>query len=161
MIVHDAQVKKRRRSRFIIGGLAIAGGIVAFSMMNLGSNIVYFYTPEEAFTKFTELQSKVVKVGGMVEAGTVVWKAEELHLAFAMTDLKGHRISVNHKGTPPDMFKEGQGVVVEGKLADGGQKMESRKLMVKHSEEYKKPGDHSTMNKALLDDAMFKSQKPN
>jgi len=74
-----------------------------------------------------------------------------------ISDLKGHEIKVSHKGTPPDMFKEGQGVVVEGILSPDGKSVKSRRLMVKHSEEYKKPGDHAgTPNKELLEKSIFK-----
>ena len=54
------------------------------------------------------------------------------------------------------MFKEGQGVVVEGRIDETGKVMISKSLMVKHSEEYKKPDDHSSMNKALLEESLFK-----
>ena len=136
----------------------IAAAVVSLSFLNLGENLVYFYTPEEAYAKGSELDGQNIKVGGMVMPGSVVWQPEQLALSFTMTDMKGHEIKVQHQGTPPDMFKEGQGVVVEGRLGDQGKMMVSRNLMVKHSEEYKKPGDHSTMDKALLEKSLFKEQ---
>jgi cytochrome c-type biogenesis protein CcmE len=79
-----------------------------------------------------------------------------------MTDLKGHEIKVHHNGTPPDMFKEGQGVVAEGRIEDGGKALVARSLMVKHSEEYKKAGgNHSSMDKELLERSLFKGQQTN
>jgi len=148
--------RKRSKTRWIIGGVIIASSVIGFSLLNLGDNLVYFYTPAEAAEKHSELESKIIKVGGMVKPGTVAWNAEQLELRFTMTDLKDHEIQVEHKGTPPDLFKEGQGVVVEGRLIDVGHRMVSHKLMVKHSEEYKKTGDHSTMNKALLEESIYK-----
>ncbi|MCX6118969.1 MAG: cytochrome c maturation protein CcmE [Proteobacteria bacterium] len=156
-----SNIKKSRATstKWMIGIAVIAGAIVAVAMTQINANTVYFYTPEEVSAKSQELSSKVIKVGGMVIAGSVDWKAEDLDLSFTMTDLKNHEIRVNHKGTPPDMFKEGQGVVVEGTISADGKSMKSRKLLVKHSEEYKKQGDHSQgVSKELLEKSMFKDQ---
>jgi cytochrome c-type biogenesis protein CcmE len=149
---------KRQSIRWIIGGGVIATAVVAMSFLNLGDNLVYFYTPSEAYAKALNLDGQTIKVGGMVKGGSVVWKAEQLSLAFTMSDMKGHDITVQHTGTPPDMFKEGQGVVVEGRLSADGKSMISRNLMVKHSEEYAKPGDHASMDRALLEKSLFKDQ---
>jgi len=152
----------RRRSKstkWLIGIGVIACAIVAIAMTQLSSNVVFFYTPDEAQAKSEDISDQTIKVGGMVVPGSVDWKAEKLDLAFTISDLKGHEIRVQHKGTPPDMFKEGQGVVVEGLITADGKSMMSRKLMVKHSEEYKKPGDHAgSINKELLEKSIFKDQ---
>jgi cytochrome c-type biogenesis protein CcmE len=148
------------RARWIVGGVVIAGAIIGISFLNLGDNLIYFYTPSEAQAKAAELNEQTIKVGGMVLPGSVKWQPEGLSLDFMMTDLKGHNISVHHNGTPPDMFKEGQGVVVEGRISTDGQTLASRNLMVKHSEEYKKPGaEHSSMDKELLEKSLFKGQQ--
>lgn len=149
---------KKRSLKWIIGGIVIASAVISVSFLNLGDNLVYFYTPGEAQAKAVELDGKNVKVGGMVKGGSVQWVPEQLSLSFVMTDMKGADIRVQHTGTPPDMFKENSGVVVEGRLTDGGQLMIAKNLMVKHSEEYKKPGDHTTMDKALLEKSLFKDQ---
>jgi cytochrome c-type biogenesis protein CcmE len=148
--------QKKNSTRWIIGAVVIAGAVIGMSFLSLSDNLVYFYTTGEAFAKAEDLSSQNIKVGGMVKAGSVQWKPEELALNFVITDLKQHEIAVSHRGTPPDMFKENQGVVVEGKIDSSGKSMTSKHLMVKHSEEYKKPGDHSTMDKALLERSMFK-----
>ena len=148
---------KALSTRWLIGIGVIAAAVIGLAVTQLSSNVVYFFTPDEAVAKASTLTDQTIKVGGMVTAGSVVWKAEDLSLAFTLTDLKGHDIRVSHKGTPPDMFKEGSGVVVEGLIASDGKTMASHKLMVKHSEEYKKPGDHSgNVDKQLLEKSMFK-----
>ena len=153
---------KRGNVRWIVGGIVIAGAIVGISFLNLGDNLIYFYTPSEAYAKAAELSGQNIKVGGMVMPGSVKWQAEQLSLDFVMTDLKGHEIKVHHNGTPPDMFKEGQGVVAEGRIEDGGKALVARSLMVKHSEEYKKAGgNHSSMDKELLERSLFKGQQTN
>lgn len=147
---------QKSASRWIVGGIVIAAAIVAISFLNLGDNLVYFYTPDEAVAKAADLSGQNIKVGGMVKAGSVRWEPQALALNFTLTDLKGHEIEVAHKGTPPDMFKEASGVVVEGRLENAGRNIVSRNLLVKHSEEYKKAGDHSTMDKALIEKSLFK-----
>ena len=148
--------KKSKSAKWLIGIGIIAAAVIAIAMTQLSSNVVYFYTPDEAQAKASEISTQTIKVGGMVVPGSVAWQAEALDLAFTISDLKGHEIRVKHKGTPPDMFKEGQGVVVEGSITADGKEMTSRKLMVKHSEEYKKPGDHAgSVSKELLEKSMF------
>lgn len=147
---------RKGNKKWLIGGLIIAAAIITISFTSLQENLVYFYTPGEAVAKASELSSQTIKVGGMVKPESVKWVAEQLSLDFVVTDTNGHEIDVKHRGTPPDMFKEGSGVVVEGRIGHDGKEMISKNLMVKHSEEYKKPDDHSTMNKALLEQSMFK-----
>jgi len=151
---------KGKTTKWLIGGAVIAAAIVALSFLNLGDNLIYFYTPGEAFAKSSELDGQTIKVGGMIKQDSVNWTPESLSLKFVLTDLKGTEINVSHNGTPPDMFKQGSGVVVEGRLTDHGKMLVSKNLMVKHSEEYKKPGDHASMDKALLERSLFKGQQP-
>lgn len=147
---------RSRTYKWLIGIAIIAGAVGVLAWTQLSGNLVYFYTPDEAQASAATLQGKTIRVGGMVTPGTVQWNAEQLDLKFQISDLKGHDIQIAHKGVPPDMFKEGQGVVVEGRISDNGQSMASTKLMVKHSEEYKKPGDHQNVDKALLEKSIFK-----
>lgn len=150
---------KKGRARWLIGGAVIAVAVGAIAMLKLGDFATYFLTPSEAYARGSELDGQTVKVGGMVKVGTVKWQSEQLALAFTMTDLAGHEIDVKHTGTPPDMFKEGSGVVVEGRLESGGKAMTSRNLMVKHSEEYKKAGDPRMMDKMLMEKSLFKGEE--
>jgi cytochrome c-type biogenesis protein CcmE len=149
-------MKKTVSLKWLIGGAVIVVASLAIANLQFGDSVVYFYTPDEAYAKAADLSEKTIKVGGMVKAGTVDWKPEELTLGFTMTDMKGIDIQVKHKGVPPDMFKEGQGVVVEGRIEPNGQVMVSQRLMVKHSEEYKTPDQHHSMNKELLEKSIFK-----
>ena len=149
---------KKSNTKWIVGGVVVAGAVITMSFLNLGQNLIYFYTPAEAVAKAGELSSQTIKVGGMVQAGTVNWVPENLSLKFTMTDYEGHDINVAHKGTPPDMFKEGQGVVVEGRLASDGKSMTSHHLLVKHSESYEAPKDGEKMDHELLKKSLFKNQ---
>ncbi len=147
---------KKKNTHLIIGGIVIVGAIIALSVLQLGEDVVYFYTPEEASLKAATLQGKTIKVGGMVKVGSVNWQAENLDLNFVISNLKGTEIAIAHKGTPPDLFKEGSGVVVSGLISDDGKSIKSDRLMVKHSEEYRAPTDDANMDHMLLKQSLFK-----
>jgi len=151
-------MQNKRSKRWFIGVPVIAAAIFGMSFLSLGDNLIYFYTPAEAHAKAATLEGQKIKVGGMVKAGSTVWTPEQLSLNFTLSDLNGRDIAVKHTGTPPDMFKEGGGVVVEGRLVGDGSTMISHNLMVKHSEEYKQPGAHGSIDKALLEKSMFPDQ---
>jgi cytochrome c-type biogenesis protein CcmE len=150
-------MKKGLPLKWIVGGAVILVAALAVTNLQFGDNVVYFYTPQEAFAKAADNNDKTIKVGGMVKSGTVVWKPEDLALNFVMTDMQGVDIEVSHKGTPPDMFKENAGVVVEGRIESDGKKMVSQRLMVKHSEEYKTPDAQHSVDKELLEKSIFKN----
>jgi cytochrome c-type biogenesis protein CcmE len=150
-------MKKGFSLKWILGSAVILVAALSISNLKFTDNVVYFYTPQEAYAKAADINDKTIKVGGMVKVGTVNWKPEELQLNFTMTDMQGIDIEVAHKGTPPDMFKESAGVVVEGRIDGEGKKMVSQRLMVKHSEEYKTPDTHHSIDKELLEKSMFKN----
>ena len=129
--------KKGPSIGLIITGLIVLGGFGYLIYGGLGNNLVYFLTPGELLAKGDSVYDKPVRLGGQVVPGTVKWNAQQLDLQFVMRDSKG-TVSVHTSKAPPQMFKEGQGVVVEGKLTRAGT-FEANNLMVKHSNEYKAP----------------------
>ncbi len=100
-------------------------------------NIVFFLTPQELLAKGTEGYEVPVRLGGQVKPGSVVWNAETLDLRFSITDGKGE-IAIRSKGAPPQMFRDGMGVVVEGRYERSGT-FQATNLLVKHSNEYHPP----------------------
>jgi len=118
-----------------VGVLAIAFGWLIYG--GLDSNVVYFLTPKELAAKGEQGFDVPVRLGGQVKPGSVTWDDKALDLRFAVTD-GTQEIAVHSKGAPPQMFKDGQGVVVEGRYGRDGV-FESTSLMVKHSNEYKAP----------------------
>lgn len=148
---------KRSKNRWIIAGVILVIAMVGLSFISMDNNAVYFYTPSEAKTQAAELNPKIIKVGGMVLPGSVKWSPENLDLSFTLSDLKGTDIQVAYRGTVPDMFKEGQGVVCEGNISDDGSAIKARHLLVKHSEEYQPPhGQTASQEKELLEKSLFK-----
>ena len=141
------------KTKWVIGLGVIAAMVLMIALINLGGNLVYFYTPSEAFAAGESLRDKNIKIGGMVVAGSVdegsVDEGKQ-KLRFTMTDFKGHDIRVVHAGITPDLFREGQGVVAEGYFDVVDAEMRTHTLMVKHSEEYRVPHDTQIENKDLL-----------
>lgn len=129
--------KKGPSVGLILTLLIVLGGFGYLIYGGLDDNLVYFLTPSELQAKGDSARDKPVRLGGMVVPGTVKWNAEAIDLRFTLADTKG-TIEVHSKKAPPQMFREGQGVVVEGRLNRAGV-FESTSLMVKHSNEYKAP----------------------
>ena len=123
--------------------MAIAAIVVlvgAFGYLAYGGveeNLVYFLTPNELVAKGAKAVDRPVRLGGQVVPGSVQWNADALDLRFRVTD-GSREVMVHSSGAPPQMFRAGIGVVVEGKYTRAGV-FESHSLMVKHSNEYRAP----------------------
>jgi cytochrome c-type biogenesis protein CcmE len=125
-----------------VGALAAALGAFGYLVYGgIGDNLVYFLSPKELIAKGTSAYDVPVRLGGQVVPGSVQWNADRLELLFRVTD-GAEQVSVRSKGAPPQMFRDGMGVIVEGRYRRGGE-FESHNLMVKHSNEYRapKPGE--------------------
>lgn len=131
--------KKGPSVGLILTLLIVLGGFGYLIYGGLDDNLVYFLTPSELQAKGDSAYGKPVRLGGMVVPGSVKWNAEAIDLRFTLADSKG-KTEVHSKKAPPQMFREGQGVIVEGRLNRAGV-FESTSLMVKHSNEYKAPHD--------------------
>ena len=128
---------KKGKTGAIVGAAVIVLGIAYVVSGQIGDNLVYFLTPGELLAQGTEVVDKPVRLGGQVKPGTVAWDAQALDLRFVLQDADGE-VEVHAENAPPQMFREGIGVVVEGKYTAGGV-FESTNLMVKHSNEYRAP----------------------
>ena len=127
-----------QRRLFLVGALVVAGGALgAVAFGSMGENLVYYWDPTQLVAAGDDGVGATVRLGGVVKPGTVDWRPAENALAFEVTDGKA-TVKVKATGAPPQMFREGIGVVVEGTMTDAGT-FESDRLMVKHSNEYKVP----------------------
>ena len=126
-----------RRSRFVAGGLVITVAIAYLIWAGVSQSVVYFVTPSELLA--APVPSKTYRLGGLVEPGSLKWEPKSLDLSFAISDGKAS-VAVRHKGTPPDLFAEGRGAVVEGAWTKDGY-FKASLILAKHSEEYKAPHD--------------------
>ena len=124
----------KTRTKFVIGGAVILAVIVALSLQELQKTTVFFYTPTEVLASPTEFEEKTIRIGALVQQGSVDWNAQAIQLSFNITEEGKNYIPVYYAGVKPDLFREGQGVVVEGRMR--GKRFEANQLLVKHSEEY-------------------------
>lgn len=138
---------KARNKRFIfvvigLSGLAVAAALV---LNALNSNVSFFYSPTEVMANEAP-HGKTIRVGGMVEAGSLQREDDGLTVHFRVTDtLK--TINVTYKGILPDLFKEGQGVVAQGKLDENGG-FYAKEVLAKHDESYMPPEVKDALDKA-------------
>lgn len=129
---------------WILGGAAVIVAVFAWLLFGgLQKNVVFFLTPRELLAKGTEGVGVPVRLGGQVKPGSVKWNAQTLDLRFTVTD-GSREMQVHSTGAPPQMFRDGMGVVVEGRVGSAGV-FEATGLMVKHSNEYRapKPGEEA------------------
>ena len=128
-----------RRAKFLGGGLIIAVALGYLIYAGVTQSAVYFVTPGEL--QAAPVAGKAYRLGGMVVRGSLKWEPRALALAFSLSDGKA-TVAVRHRGTPPDLFGEGRGAVVEGRWNKDGY-FDASTILAKHSEEYKAPHDAS------------------
>ena len=102
---------------------------------SLEENVVYFKSPTEV-KNLAELENKKIRVGGMVKKDSI--KTNDLEISFIITDFQNELI-VSFKGSVPNLFEEGKGVVAEGFL-EGRNYLKAAKILAKHDENYMPPG---------------------
>jgi cytochrome c-type biogenesis protein CcmE len=124
--------RKGKRLTLIIGALAALGLAAALALFALRDNIVFFYTPSELAIKKPASGARL-RIGGLVREGSVV-KSGDRDVRFAVTD-RTSDLDVSYSGLLPDLFREGQGVVVEGALTPEGA-FRADSVLAKHDERY-------------------------
>ena len=133
-----SSVQGRRRSALAVGVVIIVAAFGFLLYGGIDKNVVFFLTPNELLARGTAAYDVPVRLGGLVQPGSVKWDADKLDLRFVVMDSGGQSVNVHSSGAPPQMFRDGMGVVVEGRYHRSGV-FESTNLMVKHSNEYRKP----------------------
>jgi len=137
--------RKRRRLLYVLCGLALLGGAAAIVLSVLSDNLVFFYSPTDLLTQPVP-EGRRLRIGGLVADGSVHHGADGNHVTFDITD-KAHQVLVTYTGALPDLFREGQGVVVEGvREADGT--IRAATVLAKHDERYMPPEVVEALKKA-------------
>lgn len=128
----------RKRQRLLLVGAAmlLLAGAAALVLNAFSDSLVFFYSPSDLATKPVPI-GRVIRVGGLVEEGSVERGADGVTVRFRITDL-ARAIPVAYTGVLPDLFREGQGVVVEGKLDAAGDFLAAT-VLAKHDETYMPP----------------------
>jgi cytochrome c-type biogenesis protein CcmE len=127
---------RHKRIALIFAGLAILGVASALVLNAFQSNLVFFFTPTQVMAKEAPL-NKNFRIGGMVEQGSLKRLPDGLTVEFRVTDT-ARTMPVVYQGILPDLFKEGKGVVAQGKLAADGV-FHANQVLAKHDENYMPP----------------------
>lgn len=125
--------RKRRRLVIVLCALAGLGGATALVLSAFNDNLVFFYGPTELVTKDVA-PGRLVRIGGLVEVHSVAHDPDGHTVHFRVTDNKT-QLAVTYDGILPDLFREGQGVVAEGRL-DGKGDFVATNVLAKHDEKY-------------------------
>jgi cytochrome c-type biogenesis protein CcmE len=149
---------RTRRAVWIVSGLAAFGVAVALVLNAFQSNLVFFFTPSQVASHEAP-RDRAFRVGGLVEAGSVVRDKDALTVRFRVTDT-ARTIPVVYTGILPDLFREGKGVVAQGKLAADGT-FRASEVLAKHDENYMPPEAAEALKKAghPMDKGSFAGQK--
>jgi cytochrome c-type biogenesis protein CcmE len=141
-----------KKLSYSVAGVAILvfAGFLIYRAMQSG--LTYFILPSEYAQQQDRYENRRVQLGGIVEPGSVKFDEEALLLNFNITDTF-QTYAVNHTGAPPDLFKDGTGVVIEGKF--DGDIFVSNTVKVKHSEEYKPPAEGEAVNLEELKETLY------
>ncbi len=139
--------------RWIYGvlGIGVLVGAGFLIQRALSDSLVYFILPSEYASSGGEYDDRRIRLGGIVAPGTVAFDDQALQLAFEVTDSL-MTYPVRHTGTPPELFQENTGVVVEGRFENGV--FVSDNLLVKHSEVYEPPADGEPIDIEALKDTL-------
>ena len=125
---------KHKRLVFVGTGLALLAFAAFLILSAMEDSVVFFHSPTEV-VEGTANASRRIRLGGLVEMGSVE-KSSGTQTRFRVTDLKA-TVPVSYTGVLPDLFREGQGVVVEGQLRDGV--FVADQVLAKHDETYMPP----------------------
>ena len=148
---------RQKRFLFIAVGVAAVGLAVGLVLNALDKNVSLYFTPTQV-SNGEAPQGRSFRIGGLVEEGSVKREADGLTVNFAITDTH-KRIPVVYKGILPDLFKEGKGVVAQGKIeADGV--MHADEVLAKHDENYMPPEAMDAIEKAAAANAAAGSAVP-
>ena len=138
---------KPRHKRFaaIAVGVAALGAAAALVLSALNKNLVFFFTPSQVAANEAP-QWRTFRIGGLVVPGSVKRQPDGLTVQFIVTDT-ARSIPVVYRGTLPDLFREGKGVVTQGRLgADGA--FQASEVLAKHDENYMPPEAADAIKKA-------------
>jgi cytochrome c-type biogenesis protein CcmE len=135
---------KRKRLLFVLAGLVTLGIAAALVLNAFQDNIVFFFSPTDLLTKENK-PGRTVRLGGLVEQGSVV-RGPGTTVHFKVTDLR-HDVRVSYTGILPDLFREGQGVVTEGRLQPDGTFL-ATSVLAKHDEKYMPPEVAAALKKS-------------
>ncbi len=139
--------RRTQRLWFVVGGLSVLSVAAALVLSAMSDNLVFFYSPTDLIKKAPPV-GRMLRIGGLVEAGSVR-RSDDGSVAFVVTDTN-KTLAVSYHGLLPDLFREGQGVVAQGRLQPDGT-FAAAEVLARHDENYMPP----EVAKALKDQGMW------
>ncbi|MBF0308277.1 MAG: cytochrome c maturation protein CcmE [Magnetococcales bacterium] len=127
-------VQGNKRLLLILTLVIVGGALLTLVFTSFTDSLVYFLTPSEVKEKAATLTGRKIRIGGMVQEGSLEKVPDTLKIRFLVTD-GANRIPVHYEGMLPDLFREGQGVVVEG-VWQPEAPFAASTILAKHSEDY-------------------------
>jgi cytochrome c-type biogenesis protein CcmE len=134
---------RHKRAILIVAGLCVLGIGIALVLSAFRDNLVFFMTPTDVVAGKAPAD-RLFRVGGLVESGSL--HRDGVQVSFRVTDT-AHTIDVTYNGILPDLFREGKGVVAQGKLEAGGV-FHASEVLAKHDENYMPPDAKHALDQA-------------
>jgi cytochrome c-type biogenesis protein CcmE len=136
---------RTRRGLAIVAGVAALGVATLLVLNAFQSNLVFFFSPSQIAANEAP-RDRAFRIGGLVEEGSLKREGNTLTVHFVVTDM-AQRVPVSYTGMLPDPFKEGKGVVAQGKLGPDGV-FRAEQVLAKHDENYMPPEAADALEKA-------------
>jgi cytochrome c-type biogenesis protein CcmE len=136
---------RTRRALAIVAGLGTLGVAAMLVLNAFQSNLVFFFSPSQ-IAAHEAPRDRAFRIGGLVEEGSIKRDGQSLTVQFVVTDM-AQRVPVSYTGLLPDLFKEGKGVVAQGKLGADGV-FRADQVLAKHDENYMPPEAAEALEKA-------------
>jgi cytochrome c-type biogenesis protein CcmE len=150
---------RAKRFIWVAVGIAILATAATLVLRAFNSNLVFFFTPSEVSANKAP-KDRTFRLGGLVTAGSVKRNPDGLTVAFTVTDTV-QTIPVSYTGILPDLFKEGKGVVAQGRIGGDGV-FKASEVLAKHDENYMPPEAAEALKRAghPIEGSVFAGQKP-
>ena len=136
---------RNRRLAMVVAGVTALGITAALVLNAFQSNLVFFFSPSQVAANEAPV-NKTFRIGGMVESGSLKRLPDGVTVQFVVTDT-AKSIPVSYRGILPDLFREGKGVVTQGKLGPDGL-FRAEEVLAKHDENYMPPAAQDALNQA-------------
>jgi len=136
---------RQKRLTWIVAGLALVAAAVGLVLFALKNNVSLYFTPTQVYNKEAP-QGRNFRIGGLVETGSLKRDNDGLRVRFNISDTV-NTMPVIYKGILPDLFKEGKGVVAQGKL-EADNVFHAEEVLAKHDKNYMPPEAKDALNKA-------------
>jgi len=152
------RLKSRHKRLILLAAALVALGIAtALVLSAFRKNLVFFITPTQILSGDAP-RDRAFRIGGMVQAGSLQRQADGVTVDFVVTDL-AHSVKVHYRGILPDLFKEGKGVVAQGRL-DAHREFVADQVLAKHDENYMPPEAADALKKGAAVAANTVKERP-